>query len=76
METGWAELGQVIRAHRLKAGFSQEKLAQLSGSHFTYISEIETNRRNPSIGVLRRLAAALDVKLSALIKEAEEMSNR
>lgn len=73
MATGWAELGEVIRRRRLAAGLSQERLAELSGSHFTYISEIESNRRNPSVNVLRRLAAALQIPLSALIGEAEDL---
>lgn len=73
MERGWAELGEVIRRHRLAAGLSQEKLAELSGSHFTYISEIETNKRNPSVNVLRRIAAALDVRTSRLVADAEAL---
>jgi transcriptional regulator with XRE-family HTH domain len=71
MDSGWAELGTVIRRHRRAAGLSQEGLAERAGSHFTYISEIETNRVNPSINVLRRLAEALGVELSELIREAE-----
>lgn len=71
MERGWAELGEVIKQHRLKAGLSQERLAELSGSHFTYISEIENNHRNPGIDVLRRLATAMGISLSDLIREAE-----
>ena len=73
MERGWAELGEVIRKHRLAAGLSQERLAELSGSHFTYISEIETGRVNPSVKVLRRISAALGVRTSQLVAEAENL---
>ena len=73
MDRGWPELGEVIRRHRLGAGLSQERLAELSGSHFTYISEIETSKRNPSVNVLRRISAALGVVTSRLIAEAEAL---
>lgn len=73
MATGWAELGQVIRQHRTAADLSQEALAEKSTLHWTYLSEVERGRRNPSINVLRRLAAGLDVPLSQLIAEAEKL---
>ena len=60
------------RARRQTAGLSQERLAELSGSHFTYISEIETSKVNPSVNVIRRIAAALGVQLSELIAVAEK----
>ena len=75
MERGWAELGEVIRRHRLAAGLSQERLAELSRSHFTYVSEIETNKVSPSIHVLRRIADALGVRTSQLLIEAEDLEN-
>jgi transcriptional regulator with XRE-family HTH domain len=61
----------VIRAHRKRAGLTQEQLAERSGSHWTYISEIENGRRNPGVNVLRRIAAGLGVPLSRLVAEAE-----
>ena len=78
MERGWTELGEVIRRYRLAAGLSQELLAELGRSHFTYISEIETNKRNPSVNVLRRIAAALEIPASRLVADAEalEATNR
>jgi len=75
METGWAELGRVIRKHRNAAGLTQEQLAERADSHWTYISEIETNKVNPSIDVLRRIAKGLEMPLSAVIAEAEEATH-
>ncbi|MDP9367968.1 MAG: helix-turn-helix domain-containing protein [Chloroflexota bacterium] len=60
-----------MRRHRVAAGLSQEQLAELSGLHFTYISEIETGKRNPSVNVLRKIASGLNVRLSQLVSEAE-----
>ncbi len=72
MENGWGELGVVIRKHRRAKRLTQEQLAELSGSHWTYISEIENGHRNPGIDILRRVAKGLETPLSRLIAEAEE----
>jgi len=40
--------------------------------HWTYISEIETGKRNISVRVLRQIAAALDMRASELVSDAEE----
>lgn len=74
VETGWAELGQVIRKHRLAAGLSQEQLAERSGLHWTYVSQIESGKRNLSVNVLRRIAGALETPASTLIADAESES--
>lgn len=74
MDTGWAELGEAIRRHRRAAGLSQERLAERSGLHWTYISEIETSKVNPTVNVLRRIADALGVRTSQLVAEAEDAS--
>jgi XRE family transcriptional regulator, regulator of sulfur utilization len=72
MEKGWPELGIVIRKRRKAEKLTQEQLAELANSHWTYISEIENGRRNPGIDVLRRIAKGLSVPLSELIASAEE----
>ncbi|MCY4157416.1 MAG: helix-turn-helix transcriptional regulator [Gammaproteobacteria bacterium] len=41
-----------IRAIRTQLGWSQEKLAEASGLHRSYISQLERGRRNPTLGVL------------------------
>ncbi len=72
VDKGWTELGQAIRRHRRAAGLSQEQLAERSGLHWTYLSEIETSKVNPTVNVLRRIAEALGVPTSKLVAEAEE----
>jgi transcriptional regulator with XRE-family HTH domain len=52
---------------------SQEGLAERCGSHFSYISEIETSKVSPSVNVLRRIARALDLPASQLLAEAEAL---
>lgn len=46
---------------------SQEKLAELSGLHRTYISDIEQGNRNVSLININRLSEALNVSASELV---------
>ena len=39
-------VGQRIRSYRLQLGFSQEKVAELSGCHPTYIGQVERGEKN------------------------------
>jgi transcriptional regulator with XRE-family HTH domain len=72
VEHGWRELGEAIRRRRRVARLSQEELAEQSGLHRTYLSEIETSKVKPSIYVLRKIADALGVRASQLVAEAED----
>lgn len=38
-----------VKNYRFEAGLSQEKLAELTGLHRTYISAVEREKRNISI---------------------------
>jgi transcriptional regulator with XRE-family HTH domain len=57
---GAAGIGERLRMARRARGLSQRKL-EAAGVSFAYISRIERGRRIPSLEVIRRLAAALDV---------------
>jgi transcriptional regulator with XRE-family HTH domain len=65
------KLGQNVRSLRQLSGFSQEKLAELTGLHRTYIGGVERGERNISLLNLARLAKALKVSLSDLMKDIE-----
>ncbi len=64
--------GKVLRSHRHKAELSQEELAEASGLHRVYISELERGRKAGSLTALRAIALALGVPLSSLLAEAEK----
>lgn len=66
--------GFAVRARRTAAGISQEKLAESSGLHPTYISMVERGVRNPTLDASARIAKALKVGLPALIEEAQRGS--
>lgn len=53
--------GQVVRKIRLEKGISQETLADLSGLHRTYMSDVELGKRNVSLENIDRIANALGV---------------
>ncbi|CUS03860.2 Subunit S of type I restriction-modification system [Candidatus Promineifilum breve] len=59
-------LGANIRHLRLTKGLSQERLAELTGLHRTYIGGVERGERNISLLNLARLAHALEASLSEL----------
>jgi transcriptional regulator with XRE-family HTH domain len=63
--------GRAIAARRRRAGLTQESLAEACGLHSTYISQLERGLKSPTLRVLFRLAGAMGVSPSALIKAAE-----
>ncbi|MCP1322063.1 helix-turn-helix domain-containing protein [Bacillus cereus] len=55
-----------IKYYRNKKGISQEKLAEITGLHRTYISEVERGNRNVSLININKIATALDINVSDL----------
>ena len=60
-------LGDKVRAARKSKKISQEKLAEFSGLHPTYVSNIENGKVNASIYSYYALAKALEIPLSELL---------
>ena len=61
-------LGQRIRNYRTTKGLSQEKLAELSGCHHTYIGQIERGEKNATIESIEKISIALNISLSTLFE--------
>ncbi|OYY94454.1 MAG: hypothetical protein B7Y41_06360 [Hydrogenophilales bacterium 28-61-23] len=57
------QLAGALKEARLAAGFSQEALALEAGVDRTYVSQLERGVANPSLLVLHKLAAILNVEL-------------
>jgi len=57
-----------IQRIRHEKGLSQEDVAHAANIHQTYLSGVEGGKRNPSIGVLDRIAKALQVDISEFFK--------
>ena len=62
------KLGLTVRQYRLALGLSQEKLAEQTGLHRTYIGGIERGERNVSVKNLLKVARALDVTVADLVQ--------
>ena len=67
-------LGRAIKQLRTERGLSQEEIGLRAEIHPTWISHIESGRNNPAWGSVRRIAAALGVRLSELAALAEELT--
>jgi transcriptional regulator with XRE-family HTH domain len=62
------DLGDALRRRRLRAGLTQEELAERAGIHRTYLSDVERGSRNLSLINIERLAESLEMKMSDLFK--------
>ncbi|HPN38449.1 MAG TPA: helix-turn-helix transcriptional regulator [Melioribacteraceae bacterium] len=58
--------GKKIKSERLKQGVSQEKLAELSGLHRTYIGMIERAEKNITLLNIEKIALALGIEIREL----------
>ena len=61
--------GERVRSFRKKKKLSQERLAELAGVHPTYIGQVERAEKNCTIDAASKIAKALDIPLSELLKE-------
>ena len=68
-------LGLAVKTRRQELRLTQEQLANETDLHQRWISNVETGKRNPSYGSLRRLAAGLELSASQLIARAEQFEN-
>ncbi|WP_374425344.1 helix-turn-helix domain-containing protein [Paracoccus sp. (in: a-proteobacteria)] len=57
-----------IQRIRREKDLSQEEVAHRADIHQTYLSGVETGKRNPSILVVERIAKALGVDVSEIFK--------
>lgn len=55
-----------LSAIRAKDGMTKKQLAEASGISLQYLCDIESGRRGAKPDVMKRLAAALNVPLSAI----------
>ncbi|MGK5038434.1 helix-turn-helix domain-containing protein [Janthinobacterium sp. LB3P118] len=64
--------GLVLRTLRKKAGLSQEQLALEAGVERNFVSLIERGVNQPTIRVLFKLANALQISPSEMVKAVEQ----
>ena len=62
------QLGMRIKYLRKEAKMSQLDLALEANINRNYISDLEKGRRNPTLVILNKIAVALNIDLSTLLK--------
>ena len=62
------KFGDKVRALRKSQNWSQEKLADETGFHRTYIGMIERGERNPALLNLKKFADTFKIELPELLK--------
>ena len=64
----FAHFAARLKCRRKALGLSQEALALMADVDRTFVSQIERGIGNPSLLIMTRLAAALDVELHQLLQ--------
>ncbi|SMD31800.1 Helix-turn-helix [Reichenbachiella faecimaris] len=67
-----AAYSKTLKKLRIEKSISQEKLAFKAGLHPTYISLLETGKRQPSLSVIFRIAKELGYLPNEFVKKIEE----
>jgi transcriptional regulator with XRE-family HTH domain len=62
------DLGRNLRHARLARKMTQEEVAERSGVHATEVSRIESGKRDPQVSTVKRLAEAVGVSASDLLR--------
>ena len=65
-------LGKTIQTYRKNKSLSQEILSGLAGIDRSHLSKIELGQRSPTVTVLYKLAAAMNLSGSQLLLVAEQ----
>ncbi len=65
------DLANQILDLRMKRGYSQKKLAELAGTKQANISRLESGLANPTLNLLERIAAALEVECEIRLFRSE-----
>lgn len=66
-------MGEALRLLRIFNGYKSAQLAELLGLSQSYISELENNKKQPTLDVLDRYAKLLNMKKSTLMMFAESL---
>ena len=69
-------LGQALRKLRTERGWSQSELALRVQMDRNYLSLIELGRNSPSVRMLIRLCAALEVKAADVLTDVDRRLQR
>ena len=61
--------GKRVKLLRLRGRLSQEDFADQAGIDSSYLGKVERGERNPSLGVIARIAKAFGITLAELLSD-------
>lgn len=67
-------LGDTLKRTRLIYGYKAKDMSKLLNISPSYLSEIENNKKNPTLEILEKYADIYGMKLSSLILLSEDLS--
>ncbi|EKR62714.1 DNA-binding helix-turn-helix protein [Leptospira weilii str. 2006001853] len=65
-------LAKNLKIYRKKKNWSQTELAKNAGTTLTHINRLETGKSNPSIEIVQKIAAALEVSIDDLVSTKDD----
>lgn len=68
-------IGEALRLLRIFNGYKSTELAEKLGISQSYVSEIENNKKQPTMDILDKYANIFEMKKSTLLLFAESLEN-
>lgn len=68
-------MGEALRLLRIFNGYKSAELAKMLGLSQSYVSELENNKKQPTLEVLERYAEVFGMKKSTLLLFAESLED-
>ncbi len=68
-------IGEALRLLRIFNGYKSAELAEKLGISQSYVSEIENNKKQPTMDILDKYASIFEMKKSTLLMFAESLEN-
>lgn len=70
-------IGELVQKYRKEKGLSLSALAERAGIAKSYLSSLERNiQTNPSVQLLEKLSAVLDISVEKLLNEKPEVNEK
>lgn len=70
-----AAFGSIVRAERMKREIAQDEFALLANIDRSYFGKLERGERQPSLALILRISAGLELSASALLAKMERGLN-
>jgi len=70
------EIGRRLREIRTRLGMSQRQLARVSGVANATISQIESNKLNPTVSMLKKVLDGIPISLAEFFSDNAEFAER